>query len=157
MTAAGMKSKLRGFTLVELMIVVAVIGILVAVAFPFYQQYVRKGNRQAAKATLMTLAQLQERYYTTNSIYIGTIGTLVGLPGATTVYAGDDPADNRAKFAVTQVAGSGGAGCTTLSCGFLLTATANGTYLDPECGSLTLSSTGVRGKVGGTATLRECW
>ena len=69
-----------GFTLIELMIVVAIIGLLAAVAYPAYTDSVRKGNRAEARAALMNLLQQQERYLTQMNTYetfaAGTPGTL---------------------------------------------------------------------------------
>ena len=69
-----------GFTLIELMIVVAIIGLLAAVAIPAYTDSVRKGNRAEARAALMNLLQQQERYLTQMNTYetfaAGTPGTL---------------------------------------------------------------------------------
>ena len=75
----------RGFTLIELMIVVAVVAILGAIALPAYQDALRKGNRADAKAILLETAQFMERYFTTNNKYNGgaTVLSTVSPKGAT--------------------------------------------------------------------------
>jgi len=67
------KSKLTifGFTLIELMITVAIVAILASIAYPSYQSHVVKSRRTTAKACLLELAQFMERYYTTNMKYTG--------------------------------------------------------------------------------------
>ena len=64
-----MKRKNLGFTLIELMIVVAIVGILSAVAYPSYQSHVLKSQRQVAQAALVSLSSTMERYYSENNKY----------------------------------------------------------------------------------------
>lgn len=70
--------KTRGFTLIELMIVVAIVAILAAVAIPSYQQYIQKSRRVDAKETLTRMAALQERFFFQNSAYTTDINDLGG-------------------------------------------------------------------------------
>lgn len=76
---------LLGFSLIELMITVAIIGILATVGYPQYQDYVRRGNRSAAQTFMMTVAQRQEQYLLTNRSYATTIGALNLTPPPETV------------------------------------------------------------------------
>jgi len=64
-----MRKSMRGVTLLELMIVVVIIGILTAIAYPSYRQYAAKAKRNEAKAALLQIATLQERFYLSNNTY----------------------------------------------------------------------------------------
>jgi len=77
-----MRSKAQGFTLMELMITVAIVGILAAIAWPSYQQYVIRNNRVAVQAELMQIAAAAERYRSQQLTY--TNSTLAKLYGSTT-------------------------------------------------------------------------
>ncbi len=90
---AAARRHARGFTLVELMIVAAVIAILAAVAYPAYTEQLRKSQRAEAKAAVMRAAQLLERSFTQNSAYPsgGTaLATLYGAADGTPVYSHPD-------------------------------------------------------------------
>ena len=68
--------RIRGFTLIELMIVVAVIGILAAIAYPSYTEYVRKARRATAESALMDLASKQQTYLLSRRTYTNSIADL---------------------------------------------------------------------------------
>lgn len=68
--------KTRGFTLIELMIAVAIVGVLTAIAYPSYQNYLVKGSRANAKAFLMDISTRQQQFLLDNRAYAGTIGEL---------------------------------------------------------------------------------
>lgn len=83
--------KSRGFTLIELMIVVAIVGVLAAIALPMYQDHVRKGNRAAAQAHMLDLANRQVLYLQSARQYASTVAEL----GAAT------PADVDRNYTIT--------------------------------------------------------
>jgi len=91
-----MKKK-QGFTLIELMIVVAIIGILAGIAYPSYQDSVRKSRRADAKGALLGFANAMERHFTETNSYCGAgttdIGTCLAASGAPTIYSTTSPID----------------------------------------------------------------
>lgn len=81
-----------GFSLIELMVAVAILGIIVAIAYPSYQQYVVKSNRSAAQAHLLEIAQAQQQYLVDNRAYASTLAALNGMT---------TPADVNKYFTIT--------------------------------------------------------
>jgi len=80
----------KGFTLVELMITVAIVGILASVAYPTYLQSITKSRRADAQATLFGLAQAMERFYTNNGTYEGAADT----DNSPTIFSATSPLDS---------------------------------------------------------------
>ena len=139
----------RGFTLIELMIVVAVIAILAAIAYPSYQDSIRKSRRADAKAVLLQAAQWMERFYTENHRYDqNRAGTAVALPFTRSPIDGSTQYYDISLAAVAQ---------NTFTLNAAPTSGADQTK--DKCKTLTLTSTGVKG-VSGVAlgvTADECW
>lgn len=81
------QSRQRGFTMIELLIVMVIVAILAAIAFPAYQDQVRKTRRSTAKATMMELVQCAERFHTSNRTYVGfNVAAQCNVPGRTTQF-----------------------------------------------------------------------
>lgn len=92
-----------GFTLIELMIAVAIIAILAAIAIPSYQNYMTQTRRTEAQAALMAFAQAMERFYTQNNTYIGADGGTAAIANtftapAAAVYANQVPVEGGVKY-----------------------------------------------------------
>src|SRR5690554_1595613 len=142
-----MKTAQQGFTLIEVMIVVAIIGILAAIAYPSYEEYVKRGNRTEGQAFLSDVAARQERYFSQNNVYTTDI-TKLGLSSA------NSPTS---KYTINLAAGAAGDG------GYLLTA--NQQFSDTKCGNLSLNALGEKGAksktTAGSAADKEfvlnCW
>jgi type IV pilus assembly protein PilE len=131
--------RVGGFTLIELMIVVAVIAILVAIAYPAYDNYVRKTYRADAQADLMEAASYMERYYTENNTYVGA-----ALPYSQTPHGGN------ARYNITLVTAAGPPSTFTITS----TAQALGGQSSDACGNMTINNAGSKTHTG---SLANCW
>jgi len=142
----------RGFTLIELMITLVVVGILAAIAYPAYTEQVRKTRRSDAMAALMRTAQVLERCYTEFNAYNDT-----NCPAVDN--------GNNTKLDSNYTTTDGGyytLSATTLTAtAFTLKATRdpNGPQKNDKCGDLTYSHIGVKGVVSAAAgvTANDCW
>jgi len=128
-----------GFTLIELMIVIAIIAILVGIAFPSYQQYVLRSGRADGQAVLLQAAQTLERCFTRYSAFNNS---------ACALQQGDTLDSENEKYLLTV---------TTVDANdFLLTASPQGGQAaDTECGNLTLTANGTKGAASGNVD--DCW
>lgn len=142
------KKSSRGFTLIELMIVVAVVGILTAIAVPSYMEYVRRGHRADARAGLQQAQLWLERVATATGTYPATAAFPTTLTWS---------ADASKRYQISYVPTPAPAPFT----GYTLTATrkSTGAQATDRCGDYTLTHTGVRGanNLSGGATVAECW
>lgn len=132
-----------GFTLVELMIVVVIVGILASVAYPSYQQYVLRSKRSEGKAMLMDIAARQERFYFDKNTYADDL-TDLGYGSATPKSAEDN-------YEASVAAGPSG----DIATSYTITITPLSAGGDPECGDLTLDSRGTQSSSAGD--LDRCW
>lgn len=147
-------TKNSGFTLIELMITVAVVAILAAIALPSYNQYVLRSHRAEAKNTLLTIAQRLEQNYTLASSYAVT---QAGAAIDNTTIAGwglsQTPLSGAARYNITFQA----APTATI---FTLIATPNGAQLNDTCGILLMDNRNLKGAAGQNnrnQITRDCW
>lgn len=139
-----MKKK-GGFTLIELMIVVAIIGILAAVAYPTYTNSVRDARRADAKSALLQLAQSLEKFYSINYTYAGTgAGGNNGSPLSTVFAHTKTPFEGSATFYNLTL--------VVTATSYTVTATPAGAQVGDKCGTLTLNQAGSK-----TPTTNNCW
>ncbi|MDX1443225.1 MAG: type IV pilin protein [Gammaproteobacteria bacterium] len=143
----------KGFTLIELMIVVAIISLLAAIAYPAYTDYVIKSKRSIATTALTQVAARQEQYRQDNKEYADNL-TELGFPSDPLIV--DDASNWVAAGADGQTYSIDVTEFTTQS--YTLTATPLGAQKtrDDECGDFTLDNTGTKG-VTGTDPVRDCW
>lgn len=131
-----MRRSSRGFTLIEIMIVIAIIGIILTISIPSYNEYVKKGRRAEVVLLLSEQAQTLERFYTRNNAYTGVTGLSTGNDFYTIT-----PTLTDQTFVLTATRKTGSAMATD------------------KCGDFTLTNTGVRSMNNATTgvTAKDCW
>ena len=123
-----MKRKQSGFTLMEVMVTVVIVGILAGLAYPAYVDHMRAARRADGQAALMHLSALMESYFTENNSYTGATTTNVGLTGTSSPQG----------FYTLSIT-------IATATAFTVTAAPAGAQVGDTCGNLTLTNTNVRG------------
>ena len=147
MKNVAIDGRYKGFTLVELMIVVVIISILAAIAIPAYQSSIQKSRRSDAKIALERAASMQEQFYFTHNAYTETMSNIGGS---------DSP---EGYYTLSSSTASADTACSADNICYKLTATATGTQLDDtNCRKLTLTNTGTKASLdSGGADSSDCW
>ncbi|EGW21549.1 type IV pilin protein [Methylobacter tundripaludum] len=143
-----MKQTQQGFTLIELMVTVAIVGILAGIAYPSYQDSVMKSRRADAKGVVLGLANAMERRFTETNSYLGaaTGPADMGAPGIYTI-----PAETATYYTITI--------SVATASSYTLSAAPAGVQSTDECGTLTLTHTGSKGVTDAATgvTAAYCW
>jgi type IV pilus assembly protein PilE len=138
--------RIRGFTLLELLIVIGIVALLAALALPSYLEYVRKGKRGEAITALGDISLREERYRADNPLY-GTMDQLTGSAANTTTY------NNQYKYFSVSISGQ-------TATGYTATATRKGDLAsDSKCGnySMTMNAGILTKAASGSMGDDYCW
>jgi type IV pilus assembly protein PilE len=144
-----MRKRMQGFSLMELLIVVVVIGILASIAVPSYRRYVMRTHRTDATAALLRIQSAQEKFFLQNNQYAGD---LIAAPPAG---LGMVNVTEGGKYTLNIVPGGG----PPVMAYRAIATPAGGQQQDTRCQSFSINEIGVRAATdgGGADTSRECW
>lgn len=134
-----------GMSLIELMVALAILGVLLGLAWPSYQSQVRRGYRVQASATLLEAQQFMERWHALQGRYTTDSGAAPALPQRLQKLPAEGEVRYRLSLASVDAAS------------YVLQAVPEGLMAVDPCGSLTLSSTGLRGRTGASLSVQQCW
>ena len=140
---SGTRRATAGFSLMELMITIAIMGVIIAVALPSYVSHIARGKRAEARGALLENANFLETHYTTRGFY----STARGNATAPALPITQVPASGTAHYTLTA---------TVTNTTYTLTATAVNSMAGDACGNFTLTHTGSQG-VSGSLGVADCW
>ena len=156
-TYASPRAFLYGFTLIELMVAVCIIGILSSIAYPAYTKHILKSRRSDAKTALIDLASREERFFSVNNVYSSNPVDLGYGGSATFPLAVRSSGTSYYTINVTTA----GTASSTRPTSFIATATPTGNQTaDSECFSYHINNLGVQSNVGpdnSSLTSASCW
>lgn len=135
----------KGFTLVELLVALAVFAILTAIAYPMYQEQVRKSRRAAVKGSMLQVSQFMERYYTENMRYSDAGGNSLSMDDVYNASFLDDAAQVEKYYDLTIISDA---------TGYTIQAVPETGQDEDKCETLNLSSTGNRTS---SSSHDNCW
>lgn len=144
--------KFRGFTLIELMVAVAIVGILSALAYPAYTNYIMKSRRTDAKNALLDLAAREERYYSMSNQY-STNPSNLGY-GTATTFPVNVQTSNAAYYQLSLNAPVPASAALPT---YAASAIPLGNQTNDGCGSYTINQLGVQGNTGNSTSTADCW
>lgn len=136
----------RGFTLIELMIVVAIVAIVALIAYPSYSNYAFRARRAEGKDLALRIASAEERFYTNFNVYTTDITGAAGLGFNSNVSEGNH-----------YTATVDGLGANSQTFVIHSTPTAGDVQATDSCGQLTLNNTGLKAAPSDTGTNGKCW
>lgn len=143
-----------GFSLIELMIVVAIVAILAAIALPAYQKYIMQSRESSAKSALLDLARREETFYSTNNAYTTQLDSL----GYGTIAGNAIQVPNNTNEDYYQITITAPAGAATTATTYTATATPVGSQSNDVCGQYSLTNLGVQTASGTTSGGGvNCW
>jgi type IV pilus assembly protein PilE len=134
-----------GFSLVELLVVLVIMGVLSALALPGYSRFVQRGNRTEVMAALLEAQHFMERYYSANGQYLSPANAVPMLPQRLQRI----PIQGTVRYQLSVRE------ATVNS--YLLQAVPEGSMAGDVCGNLTINQTGLRGVLNSTNSVSECW